>query len=217
MGNCLSIEASKNARGKSHIKYMVKFTIASRTGRIEPQIEDAMQAESSHAHISRDIQKFNRGIKLLDAAEEWVHVTALLDTQCQVGNWISKRLVQRLGMASLVSTSFEPPNIVDASGRPVSACGVINLNWTWYPGGTRNHECQFYVLANADHLDVIFGVEYIVSENLLQVNESAILPLLEHKKLKRGTMALIIFASDRHLVSRVSLTSLRHEGCHCYR
>lgn len=163
-----------------------------------------MQAESSHAHISR----FNRRIEFV-AAKNVVYATALLDTQCHRGNWISNRLVQRLGMASLISTSFEPLNMVDASGRPVNASGVIDLNWRWYPNGTRNYESQFYVLPNSDHLDVIFGVEYIEAENLLHVNESAMLPLVEDNRLDRGTMALIIFASNRHLVSRVSLTSLR--------
>lgn len=86
----------------------------------------------------------------------------------------------------MISTDFIPPKVVDASGMPVKACGVINLDWKWYPRATRNHVCQFYVLPNSDHLDVLFGVDYIVSERLLQVNELALAPLVEYKKLKKG-------------------------------
>ncbi|KAK0721754.1 hypothetical protein B0T26DRAFT_673542 [Lasiosphaeria miniovina] len=104
-------------------------------------------------------------IKLLDENETWVHATALLDTQCQVGNWISKRLVR------------------DASGRLIQACGLITLAWKWHdPRGIRVHECQFYVFPESPHLDVLFGAQYIVSGDLLRVNESAILPFVEHKK-----------------------------------
>ncbi len=123
----------------------------------------------------------------MGADGKWVHATALLDTQCHLGNWISRRLVQRLGKLSSISTGFAPPEIVEASGRPIRACGVINLEWGWHPRRCRVHECQFYILPNSSHLDVLFGVEYITSENLLIVNESAIAPLLEHKKLKEGT------------------------------
>jgi len=76
---------------------------------------------------------FNRDIKILSADEQWVPATALLDTQCQVGNWISKRLVDRLGMVSSISADFTPPELVDASGRSIRACGVIRLHWNGCP------------------------------------------------------------------------------------
>lgn len=110
--------------------------------------------------------------------------TALLDTQCHVGNWISHRLVQRLGKISSISTEFVPPKVVEASGRPVTACGVINLDLKWHPQATRNHVCPFYVFPHSDHIDVLFGVEYIASEGLLQVNELALAPLVKHKENK---------------------------------
>ncbi|KAK1764166.1 hypothetical protein QBC33DRAFT_548251 [Phialemonium atrogriseum] len=168
-------------------------------------IVDDMQAESSHAHISRDMQKFNRFIEFAAPAGKLVHVTALLDTQCHRGNWISKRLVQRLGMASLICPSFESLNMVDANGRPVSAGGVITLTWRWFPKGTRSYESQFYVLPNSDHLDVIFGVEYIEAENLLHVNESAMLPLVEDNRLDRGDMAAIAAAEARQRQEKATL------------
>lgn len=107
-----------------------------------------------------------------------------------MGNWISHRLVQHLGKLSLISTDFIPPGVVEASGRPVSACGVIDLEWKWHPKATRTHVCQFYVLPQSDYLDVVFGVEYIESERLILVNESAFVTLVEHKKSKKGESAL---------------------------
>ena len=129
---------------------------------------------------------FNRDIKIMGSDDEWVLATALLDTQCHTGNWISKRLVQRLGKLSSISFDFVPPHIVDASGRLVLACGVIDLRWRWHPHGCRFHECQFYILPDSSHLDILFGVQYIVSENLVFVNESAMVPLVQHKKAKKS-------------------------------
>ncbi len=135
------------------------------------------------------MQDFTRDIRIMAANGTWIDATALLDTQCQVGNWISRRLVKSLGKVSSVSSKFTPPEIVDASGQPIQACGKIELNWKWYPRGTRTHTCQFYVFPDSKHLDVLFGIDFIVSENLLRVNESVMLPLVVHKKLKKGSLS----------------------------
>ena len=111
---------------------------------------------------------------------------ALLDTQCQNGNWISKRLVERLGRSNEISEVKEKPHVQDASGREMVVCGTITLPWKWSNKATRWHEGHFFVMASSDHLDVLFGVEYIVSENLVSFNSSSITPLTEHKKLKPG-------------------------------
>lgn len=97
--------------------------------------------------------------------------------------------MQRLEKLSLISAQFTPPEVVDASGRRVSASGVIELEWKWHPRGTRNHVCQFYVFPQSDYLDVVFGVEYIESENLILVNEAAFVTLVEHKKSNEGESA----------------------------
>jgi len=144
------------------------------------------QSEGSRAGPLSD-STFNRGIKLLAENESWVHATALLDTQCQVGNWISNRLVERLGKTHLISTPPHLPQVLDASGRLIRPRGIINLTWKWHdPRGLRNHDCQFYIFPESAHLDMVFGVEYIVAEGLVCVNESAILPLVEHKPAKKG-------------------------------
>ena len=131
---------------------------------------------------------FNRDIKLLDVKEDWVHAVVLLDTQCQRGNWISRRLVERLGMSALVSTDFESFDMVQASGMSLRGSGVVNITWRWRTQqATRNYECPFYVFPESDHLDAVFGVEYIVSQNLVAVNELIMLPLIPHTKINVGT------------------------------
>ncbi|KAI1457861.1 hypothetical protein F4805DRAFT_474762 [Annulohypoxylon moriforme] len=154
---------------------------------------------------------FNREVKILTTGNEWILATALLDTQCHAGNWISRRLVDRLGKLSLISTNFVSPQVVEVSGRPVSACGVIDLDWKWHPNGTRNHTCQFHVLPDSDHLDVLFGVEYIISESLLQVNELALAPLVEYKKQKKDDKDVIEKAKERQRKEKEALEERRRE------
>jgi len=96
------------------------------------------------------------------------------------------RLVQRLGKSAQLSTDLAPPDVVEASGRPVIACGIVDLTWQWHPRGTRIYESAFYVLPDSDHIDVLFGVDAIVAMNLVQANQSIIAPLVEHKKLNKG-------------------------------
>ncbi|KAH8884090.1 hypothetical protein GQ53DRAFT_846441 [Thozetella sp. PMI_491] len=155
---------------------------------------------------------FNRDIKILAADGSWALATALLDTQCQVGNWISWRLVQRLGKLSQISTNFTPPQLVEASGRPIRACGVIKLNWKWQPRGTRTHECQFYVFPGSMHLDVLFGVDFILSENLLRVDESVIVPLVEHKKPNKAEKAAVARAKQRQREEKAALKERKRQA-----
>ncbi|KAK3369654.1 ankyrin repeat-containing domain protein [Lasiosphaeria ovina] len=161
------------------------------------------ESEGSLAQPSSD-DAFNRGIKLLDENETWVHATALLDTQCQIGNWISKRLVERLGKAHLISARLDLPQ----------ACGIISLAWKWHdPRGIRVHECQFYVFPESPHIDVLFGAKYIMSEDLLRVNESAILPLVEHKKKPKEFLpvddAAVAAAKERQKQEKAALAERR--------
>ncbi|RYC54082.1 hypothetical protein CHU98_g12127 [Xylaria longipes] len=158
-----------------------------------------------------NMMSFNRDIKILSTTNEWIPATALLDTQCQVGNWISRRLVERLGKLSSISTEFVLPEVVEASGGPVSACGVIDLEWKWHPQATRNHVCQFYVFPRSSHLDVLFGVEYIVSERLLQVNELALAPLVKQKKSKKEDKAAIDHAEKRQQEEKAALEERRKQ------
>jgi len=44
--------------------------------------------------------------------------------------------------------------------------------------------------SSSDHLDVLLGVEYIVKEKLLSVNDDALLPLTQHQSVRAGKLAL---------------------------
>ena len=108
-----------------------------------------------------------------------------MDTGCLSGNWISAKLVKRLGKESSVSQDFESPGSVDASGNPVHAAGVIELSWRKHPRGTKFHHCRFFVFAEIDQFDLLVGVDYIQSEKLMSIND-AMVPLVLHKNVKKG-------------------------------
>ncbi|RWA04856.1 hypothetical protein EKO27_g10244 [Xylaria grammica] len=162
--------------------------------------------------VSVDPSKmFNSDIEILSTKNEWEVATALLDTQCWVGDWVSLRLVERLGMLSSISTKFVPPGVVDANGRSVTPCGVVDLKWKWHPQGTRVHVRQFYVLPSSDHLDVVFGAEYIESEGLLRLNEQAFLMLVQHKKSKKGDEVNAERAKKRQQEEKAALEQRRKQ------
>jgi len=52
----------------------------------------------------------------------------------------------------------------------------------WGPEGTKVFDCKFFVFTNSDHLDVIFGVEYIIAQGLIDTPRDVIAPLTPHKK-----------------------------------
>ena len=138
------------------------------------------------AALTATTQVFNRDIQIANHKCKYILASALLDTQCQRGNWISRRLVERLGRQHEISQDYNPPDVLDANGHPVVACGIISLQWKWSPRGTRVHECSFLVFSESDHLDVIFGAEYLESKGLVFVNESAMTPMTAHNKTTTG-------------------------------
>lgn len=111
---------------------------------------------------------------------------ALLDSQCRAGNWISKRLVQRLGKGGEISQDYTTPNLQDVNGHDVEPCGTISLEWWWHPQGIRVYECDFYVFANSDHLDVVLGAQCIFRERLLEAPKNQLAVLTEHMRQKDG-------------------------------
>lgn len=80
--------------------------------------------------------------------------------------------MERLGRLHEISHDYEPPNLTDAGGHEVVAYGIILLQWKWIPHGTQIHECKFFVLGSPN-VDVVFGVDYIMSEGLFSINEWA--------------------------------------------
>lgn len=126
-------------------------------------------------------------MKIVNAEADLELAVAVLDTGCQSGNWISQQLVQRLGKAASVSQDFESPGVLDANERPVTAAGVIDLQWKKHPRGNRFHLCRSYVFANIQQFDILLGAEYMVKENLIQISTGAIVPLVKHEN-KKGRM-----------------------------
>ena len=117
---------------------------------------------------------------------EYEVAAAALDTQCQTGNWISRRLVEELGLVNSIRYDSEPAQVITATGQEVESCGIINLNWKLVPNENRVFRGNFFVLPGVRHLDVILGRDIINQENILSVNSRGLFaPLIAHKKLKK--------------------------------
>lgn len=69
----------------------------------------------------------------------------------------------------------------DANGNKLEVLGSISLHWKWV-GGTQAHEDTFQVL-QPKVFDVIVGVQYIVSNDLLTLNEKNMMPMIAHQKV----------------------------------
>lgn len=52
------------------------------------------------------------------------------------------------------------------------------------------HRCDFYVFPESDHLDIIFGAEYIAAEDLVTVPVCSFSPLTQHRKDTDGNFTL---------------------------
>lgn len=111
---------------------------------------------------------------------------ALLDTQCQSGNWISLRLVERLGLTDHITKNTNIPVLRSGTGQDVESLGELEIEWRWYPNGVRMYHALFFVFKEGSHLDIIIGVEFIVREDLVRANMPAFVPLVEHQKTTKG-------------------------------
>jgi hypothetical protein len=112
---------------------------------------------------------------------------AALDTQCQVGNWISERLVEELGMVHIIRRDSTPAQVCTASGEEVESTGTIDLVWKLAPNESRIFRSRFFVLGGARHLDVILGQHTVTKEGFLSLNMRKLLaPFTSHKPLTKG-------------------------------
>lgn len=136
--------------------------------------------------------KFYRDMKIFDGDMNFIPVTALLDTGCTKGIWISQKKVESLGKLSQIRPIVEPTMMRDGSGRTFTPCGRITIFFKWIPNGRRTHQEEFYVF-DSDHLDVILGGEYIVAHHLAEINEGNFTPLTEHKKEDIGKLFCWMF------------------------
>lgn len=132
--------------------------------------------------VGGKVEAFSKDIRIAIAGGPYAHARALLDTQCQSGNWISRRLVERLGKTSEILGVNNPPSLKAVSGHSITPYGILSLDWRWNETGNRVHRCDFYVFPESDHLDIIFGAEYIAAEDLVTVPVCSFSPLTQHRK-----------------------------------
>ena len=60
------------------------------------------------------------------------------------------------------------------------------------------HQCEFYVFPfpESDHLDIIFGADYIRVEKLLTIQERSFSPLTRDRKETEGNITLILLPKE---------------------
>jgi len=109
---------------------------------------------------------------------------ALLETGCLTGNWISRRLVNKLCAQNFVNPDTQRA-MRAADGGIVQSQGTLRLDWRWTSKGVQINTATFHVW-DAPHHDVIIGNEYITQNGLLSWNEDAFSPLTEHKSVSEA-------------------------------
>ncbi|OAL43409.1 hypothetical protein IQ07DRAFT_650245 [Pyrenochaeta sp. DS3sAY3a] len=123
---------------------------------------------------------------------EYTIAAVALDTQCQLGNWISERLVEELGMLDLICKDSCPAQVVTASGQEIESTGTIDLVWKLAPNESRVFRSRFFTLGGARHLDVILGQDTITKEGFLSLNMRKLLaPFTSHKPITKEEKAII--------------------------
>jgi hypothetical protein len=157
------------------------------------------------------LQVFDWDVKIANSKGDWNKAVVLLDTACQTGNWIALRVVARLGKLGSVSQEFDAPGAVDANQQPVTAAGVIELQWKRSKRGNRLFHTKFFVFADISQFDVLLGAEYILEEKLLTVSQDAMAPLVEHEKIKKGKH-LLANSTGRMVFSKGKLTRFMNIG-----
>jgi hypothetical protein len=118
---------------------------------------------------------------------EYTIAAAALDTQCQLGNWISERLVEELGMVDSIRKDTHVAQVFTANGEEVESTGTIDLVWKLALNESRVFRSRFYILGGARHLDVILGQDIISKEGFLSLNMRKLLaPFTSHRPLTKG-------------------------------
>ncbi|KAI4260322.1 MAG: hypothetical protein L6R42_004104 [Xanthoria sp. 1 TBL-2021] len=153
--------------------------------------------------------QFIPDIQIADVNSKYILAVASLDTACHAGNWISRHLVERLGRQREVSQDYDPPNLTDAGGHEVVACGIITLQWKWSPQGTRVHVDDFYIFRESPDLDVVFGMHFILSEGLLTLNEKVMIPMTAHNRATSAEKATIALALEKQKQDKAALEARR--------
>ncbi|KAI4222299.1 MAG: hypothetical protein L6R36_006245 [Xanthoria steineri] len=194
----------------SRLPHTLQYEIRSPDGNssIAVQLDQSLSSDSGYGTSTSTAKKFQYDIKAIDVHDKYKFAVAILDTGCHTGNWISRRLVERLGRQDEISHDYERPDLKDAGGHAVVAHGIISLEWKWLLHGIRWHECKFFVM-EPEYLDVLFGAEYIVSEGLVTVNECAMTPMIAHNKAPTSENAEIALAREKQKWEKAALETRR--------
>ena len=130
----------------------------------KPRALKTTSSDTSPVHLSKEIQ-------ISRSTLVQVPLSALSDSGCRSGNWISGELVQRLGKTSEVIPIDHAPIFVDVLGYDLVPQGQIDLELRW-GSKLEVHVCPFNVLPSSSHgIDLIFGSSHIISEAPLEVLE----------------------------------------------
>ncbi|KAF2659985.1 hypothetical protein K491DRAFT_688839 [Lophiostoma macrostomum CBS 122681] len=140
----------------------------------------------------------------------YIIAAAALDTQCQEGNWVSKRLIEELGLLSSVHHEHQSPQVITATGEEVESYGSIDLVWKLAPNENRVYRGKFFVLSNVRHLDVILGQDTINKEAILAPNSQKLFATLTaHGKLTKADRAAIAASEAKQQQDKQSLEARR--------
>lgn len=93
-------------------------------------------------------------------------------------------------MGKEISEVNNPPSLSAANGHSITPCGSISLDWRWNETGNRLHRGDFYVFPESNHLDVIFGAEYIAAKKLLTIQDRSFSPLTRDRKETHSNFTL---------------------------
>ncbi|KAI4236757.1 MAG: hypothetical protein LQ349_002365, partial [Xanthoria aureola] len=174
-----------------------------------PNLTDACTFKNKNSTPSKAAQKFEHGIKVADVHDNFKLAVAILDTGCHAGNWISRDLVERLGWQDKISQDYESPNLTDAGGHKVVACGSITLQWKWSPQGLVVYENDFYIFQESPNLDVVFGADFLDSKGLVSVNKQLMMPMIAHNKAPTSENAKIALALEKQKQEKATLETQR--------
>lgn len=113
------------------------------------------------------------------------NTVALLDTGCLKGNWVSWRKIRDIDLLSSIGILDSPPLMLAVNGQAVHCYGSIVLRWRLTNMGTRVHTTSFYVF-DADHIDVIFGAQFLYENGVVTYDWGTFAPLTPHNPLSPG-------------------------------
>ncbi|KAH9215914.1 hypothetical protein DL95DRAFT_388223 [Leptodontidium sp. 2 PMI_412] len=84
-------------------------------------------------------------------------------------------------MEHKIERYFRAPVMLAVNGDKVPSRGSIRLDWKVTNVGTRMFTTSFF-LVEADHLDIIFGAQFLFSKGVIQIvfNKSALAPFVQH-------------------------------------